>query len=422
MRHAILAALMLSTPLLAADDFLRDGSRVLFLGDSNTYAGRFIAYLDAYAASHFPERKVELINLGLPSETVSGLSEPDHPFPRPNVHDRLAAALTKARPTVVVACYGMNDGIYYPFDEGRFRKYQDGYRKLIADCEKAGAKVVLMTPAPFDPKPLKGKVQAKGAEKYSWLKPYVDYDDETLRRYAQWLVTLRDKGYVVVDAHSAVRNHLETMRKVDPNYAVSADGIHPDASGHLVIFRELANAFRLSVDGFEAKIDTAEGKSTSAEISDIRIGPGKLEFTWALPAPFPRDSAWHHRLIELERLDTGLTRFRLLVTGLPAGSHALYEGDKLIGSATAEEWKAGVDVGRWKDLSANKRSAETWDEIQKKQRILGMAWLTDVGHNRPDTKKGISLNDAKKYADEVDVRVRKLAAPEKMRLRIAAAK
>src|SRR5207237_689024 len=106
---------LLPSPGRAAEPFaLRDGQRVLFLGDSNTFTGQFIAYLDAYLFTRFPGQKFELINLGLPSETVSGLSEPDHPYPRPNVHDRLERALAEAKPEVVFACYGMNDGIYYP--------------------------------------------------------------------------------------------------------------------------------------------------------------------------------------------------------------------------------------------------------------------------------------------------------------------
>ena len=216
MRITFLVILVLTTPLFAADDVLRDKRQVVFVGDSNTFAGRFIAYVEVLIRGRHPDRQIEFINLGLPSETVSGLSEPDHPYPRPNVHDRLDAVLAKTRPDLVVACYGMNDGIYYPFDAERFAKYQAGYRKLIADCEKAGAKVVLMTPSPFDPKPLKDKVLAKGAEKYSWLKPYADYDDDVLKRYSEWLVTYRDKGYLVVDAHTAMRAHLDRMRKIRP--------------------------------------------------------------------------------------------------------------------------------------------------------------------------------------------------------------
>src|SRR6516165_649457 len=77
---------------------LRDGQRIVFLGDSNTYAGMYVQYLDAYLVTRFPGQKFALINLGLPSETVSGLSEPDHPYPRPVLRERLDRALSMAKP------------------------------------------------------------------------------------------------------------------------------------------------------------------------------------------------------------------------------------------------------------------------------------------------------------------------------------
>src|SRR6267154_451145 len=88
---------------------LKKGQRVLFLGDSNTFAGLFVAYLDGYLMTRFPAERWELINLGLPSETVSGLSEPDHPYPRPDIHERVDRALDKIKPNIVFICYGMND-------------------------------------------------------------------------------------------------------------------------------------------------------------------------------------------------------------------------------------------------------------------------------------------------------------------------
>jgi lysophospholipase L1-like esterase len=416
MRLAYLAALAAAGAAAAADPFA-DARRVVFLGDSNTFAGRFIAYLDAHQLTQFPDRKVELINLGLPSETVSGLSEPDHPYPRPTVHDRLAAVLAKAKPDVVVACYGMNDGIYYPFDDGRFRRYQDGYRKLIAECEKAGAKVVLMTPAPFDPAPLQGKVLPKGAEKYGWLQPYEEYD-EVLTRYSDWLLTFREKGYVVADAHTAVLGHLARMRKAEPAYRVSGDGIHPSANGHFVIYKELVRALGLPGRGTTAEVDAAAGKSATPGVTGLAVRPGRLELTWSTRAPFPRDPAWHRRLADVENVAAGAGQFRLAVTGLPVGRHALYEGDRLIGAATADEWKSGVDLGRWPDLTANRRAAEVWKLLEEKTRVLGLAWLTDVGHKRPDTPKGIALAEAQMKAADLDAKARELAGPIEMKLRI----
>ena len=87
------------------------------LGDSITHSGHYISFIETRLRQDNDNRIPEIINLGLPSETCSGLSEPDHPFPRPTVHERLDRALTKIKPDLVFACYGMNDGIYYPFSE-----------------------------------------------------------------------------------------------------------------------------------------------------------------------------------------------------------------------------------------------------------------------------------------------------------------
>ena len=49
---------------------LKDGQRVVFLGDSNTYAGKFIAYLGAHLHSRFPDWRIELIHL-IPGRTLT---------------------------------------------------------------------------------------------------------------------------------------------------------------------------------------------------------------------------------------------------------------------------------------------------------------------------------------------------------------
>src|SRR5262249_5716176 len=96
---SILSVLTLAMPAPAAEPFLlHGGQRIVFLGASNPSAGHFVAYVDGYLRTRFPDQKFELINLGLPSETVSGLSEPDHPYPRPSVHERLDRALAKTKP------------------------------------------------------------------------------------------------------------------------------------------------------------------------------------------------------------------------------------------------------------------------------------------------------------------------------------
>src|SRR5204863_4762376 len=130
----------------------------VFLGDSITYSGQYVDDFETFLFLRFPARQFEVINVGLPSETVSGLSEDGHAggqFPRPDLHERLDRVLAKTKPDLIFACYGMNCGIYLPLDDARFQKYKDGIQWLRDKAKAAGANVIHVTPPTFDPGPEK---------------------------------------------------------------------------------------------------------------------------------------------------------------------------------------------------------------------------------------------------------------------------
>ena len=413
-------AVLLATAAQAGERLtLRDGQRVLFLGDSITYAGMYAEYVEAYLLTRFPKRRFELLNLGLPSENVTGLSEPDHPYPRPNVHERLARALAKVKPDVVVACYGMNDGIYYPFSEERFSAYQAGIRRVVAECRAAGAKVVLMTPPPFDARPVRNRVLPAGAPKYSWMTPYAEYDT-VLARYAEWLLTLRGRGgLAVVDTRGAINRHLAALRASDPGYQLAGDGVHMDAAGHWLIAAELLRALGAPAEVDRAAIDARAAKARRGRVSDLAADRGGVRFTWLTRLPMPMDPRWDRRLGETERIGERFNRHRLVVTGLPQGRYELFEGDRKFGEATGAELAAGVNLLRYPDLSTNRRSAELLKLVQERAKLVNGAWLTDVGHQRPDTPRGLPLEEARRRAEPLDAQIRRLAQPVTLALRVS---
>lgn len=211
---------------------------VLFLGDSITDNGTYIAMMDAYFKWHLPDKRIRLINLGVSSETAAGTSEPGHPFPRPCVHERLDAALAAAKPDWVVLGYGMNDGIYYPFAEDRFAAYRDGIMRAVRKIQDAGAKAIVVSPPPFDAAMIdRDRLQPEGLAEYAYDAPYRGYDD-VLRKYAQWAAGLGDSVDGCVDIHTPVAAAVRQRRAADPDY-VSGDGIHPNAFGHWIIARTL---------------------------------------------------------------------------------------------------------------------------------------------------------------------------------------
>lgn len=218
--------------------------RILFLGDSITFAGHYVALIDARLQAARPGQAPLIVNAGLPSETCSGLSEPGHPFPRPTVHERLERALDKFKPDLVVACYGMNDGIYHPFSEERFAAYRDGIERLIKQVRAAGARLVLLTPPPFDPLPLKDKGQLKPADagKFAWTGIYKDYDD-VLARYAAWLSEKPDGVEMVIDVRSPVLQAVAERRKQEPTFTLAPDGVHLNRAGHELLAGAILKAW-----------------------------------------------------------------------------------------------------------------------------------------------------------------------------------
>lgn len=205
--------------------------RIVFLGNSITYQGDYVTFVEAYLRARYPDREWEFINVGLPSETVSGLSEPGHAdgsFPRPDLHERLQRVLEQTKPDLVFASYGMNDGIYMPFDAARFQEFKEGITRLHTEVVKAGARIIHLTPPDYDE--LKGKSLGYAA---------------VLDRYADWLLSQRSSAnWEVIDVHYPMKEYLAAHRQVDAKFgldgfALAPDGVHPGETGHWLMAREI---------------------------------------------------------------------------------------------------------------------------------------------------------------------------------------
>jgi lysophospholipase L1-like esterase len=226
-RLLVAAAIVLlaAGPVPAADADSLAGRRVVFLGDSITQAGGYVGLVDYYLEKLNPDKSFDILGLGLASETLSGLSEEGHAggkFLRPCLFERLGRVLEKAKPEVVFACYGMNDGIYRPLDKDRFAAFQKGVTKLIDQCKAAGVKrIFLITPPIYDHAPKAGEI---------------DYDG-VLAEYAKWEQTLKVPGVAVIDLHTAMRKARDA--RIEP---FSKDKVHPGDDGHLLMARTVLAA------------------------------------------------------------------------------------------------------------------------------------------------------------------------------------
>lgn len=222
------------------------GKRVLMLGDSITQNGLYVTFLEYYLHRLAPRSGYDIISIGLSSETVSGLSEPGVQFPRPNALDRLDAALKAVKPQVVFACYGMNDGIYYPPSAERLAAYEAGIDRLIASVRASGASVVLITPPIFDPLPIPQRLASADATVFGYEASYPKYND-VLAEFAAALVKRRAPDVTVIDLHAGMRAALAEKRRTNPAFTFCPDGVHPNDVGHLLMGRLLAQGLGMNL-------------------------------------------------------------------------------------------------------------------------------------------------------------------------------
>jgi len=257
-RICIVMALLTAQSALAEpagkESMIRNAKQILFLGDSITMDGRYVAAVDAWLTARYGANARVAVNAGLSSETVSGLTEEGHAdgkFPRPYLHERLGRVLDYVKPDLVFACYGMNCGIYKPFDEERFKKYREGITLLHDAATKAGARIVFITPAMYD-----NKQTQNGDASY----------DEVLARYSAWLLSQRATGWNVIDVHGPMVEEVAKQRQAAaPNFTFAPDGVHPDDAGHWFMAKQIIAYFE----------DADAANATSPELIP-EIKPGTL--------------------------------------------------------------------------------------------------------------------------------------------------
>lgn len=209
------------------------GPTVLFLGDSITHDGRWAAWVESQVRRVAPYDEGTIVNVGLGSETTSGLSEPGHAggkFVRPCIHERLDRVLGALKPDLVIACYGMNDGIYQPLEEGRMDAYRKGMTLLKDKVEATRAQIVFITPPLFNP---------------DKNIPDPSSYDSVLDAQAEWLKS--NKDWEVVDIRPGLKAAVENAKSADPGFIYAPDGVHPGAKGHRMIADEVVKGLPLLI-------------------------------------------------------------------------------------------------------------------------------------------------------------------------------
>ncbi len=396
---------------------LAGGETILFFGDSITQGGAYVEDVEAFLITRFPDKAFRIVNAGISSETISGTSEPDHDPRRPWAHQRFDRDVAAAEPDVVVACFGMNDGNYHPFDRLKFQKYRAGVRRLIDRCKRIGARTVFMTPPPFDP--YRRRAGDPNATHYGYRYPAVDYD-VTLEVYSDFLLGLRPEGFIVAPVHDAMNRHLRERRKEKVSFYLSGDAVHPNATGHWLMAQTLLETLGVPRDVAHAKVDAGAMKVLAGDVADLKKDAAGLAFTWTTPLPMPVDPRWDKESLAVERTFDRLSRYRLTVTGLEAGRYELHASGQMAGHVTAAHLAAGLDLNRVPAWQPTAGAREVLELVQKRRRTIYRAWRQGLKTG----KDGAGQEAIRKaQADTADLlkRARAIARPRPVDVRLVPA-
>src|SRR6266704_3563956 len=162
----LLVAIACATSSAGGDFQIRDGDRVVFLGDSITEQRLYTTYIEAYALTRHPTWKLTFRNVGWGGDT-SWLRQRAHPDEKQlfaadetsqqkMVEDSVGRGLKRdvlpLKPTVVTVKFGMNDHSYQPFREDIFRAYVRSQGEIAKILKERGARVAFLTPQPIEDK------------------------------------------------------------------------------------------------------------------------------------------------------------------------------------------------------------------------------------------------------------------------------
>jgi len=159
LRSALLVVLAL-TAARAADSTaprleLRDGDRVVFLGDTLIEREQYHGWIELMLTARSADRNVTFRNLGWSADTPTGTSRTGLSLmqagrePAEEGWTQLQQQITDARPTVIFVGYGMANSFDGPAGSEKFRA---DYNRLLDTLAKLAptARLVLLSPAPHE--------------------------------------------------------------------------------------------------------------------------------------------------------------------------------------------------------------------------------------------------------------------------------
>ena len=309
---------------------LKDGDKIVFLGNS-LFENEFqFGYLELALTTRFPGRNVTFRNLGWTGDNVWGQARSTYTNP-PTPYQHLINQLTAAKPTLVFIAYG---GVEAQDGEAGLTKFREGYNQLLDKIDALGAKSILLSTTPVMFEDTSAHINQRNAD----LKLYSSEISK--------IAASRKKQFI--DIYSPI----EAIAKDAP---IIENGSHLNETGYF----QLAQILRKSL-------------GIPTEVKDVNITIGKNGLEVGAPAQVATNTEGATMQFTIQESELPLplpatlvnaTVKKIKITGLKKGFYTLTADHQQIVTASAKAWAEGVAISQGPDYYQVKQVQEM---IQKK--------------------------------------------------------
>jgi lysophospholipase L1-like esterase len=194
---------------------LKDGDRIVFLGDSITAGGArpegYISMIRSALEAKHKDKKIECIGAGISGNKV------------PNLQARVEKDVVAKKPTIVVIYIGINDVWHGENDPARGTMpdaFVAGLKEVVGKIKAGGARVILCTPTVIGEK-------KNGANKL----------DAKLDQYADLSRGLaKELDLQLIDLRKAFVDHLTANNPEDKDKGIlTPDRVHLNKAGNQLV-------------------------------------------------------------------------------------------------------------------------------------------------------------------------------------------
>lgn len=417
---------------LNAEFAIRDGDRVVFLGDSITEQRLYTTYVEAYALTRHPDWKLRFRNVGWGGDTA-WLRQRAHPdegrlfaakdeAQQKMVEDSVGRGLGRdvlpLKPTFVTVKFGMNDHSYQAFRPDIFGAYTRSQSEIAKVLSGAGARVAFLTPQPIEERR---------------VDPDKDVRNQSLRQFSDGLRDVAARGNALfVDQFAPYMGLMLAERAKNPQaYIGGGDAVHPGPSGQTLMAWAVLKGLGATPDVSNAEVaaDTRKASGEHCRVSNVTASGGTLEFDRVDDAlPWPVDQRAESALKVAPVLDE-LSRYGLKVTGLEKGDYEVVVDGKAVARATADELAKGVNLSNSAG-PVTEQARAVLALVFHKNDLYFNRWRNVQLYGFPDWAKGPELEarrdaelrriDAQVEADEARIDEARRPKPHHFQVRRAA--